>query len=128
MSREPTEYESVAAAFVAAIRAVSAVASGAVVLRLNKGEAEGVVASFERLMRERDELREASRALLTDLEAPMGDLPIWCNYPRCRRLAMCNDGDQYACDEHQGMLVTPDVEDCSYAAPLRKLRALVEGP
>lgn len=85
-----------------------------------------MLATIDALVVERDEALEAWRALLSDLESANGDWPGRCDAPRCRRLATCNDGDQIACDEHQGMLVAGDIEDLSYAAPLRRLRELLE--
>ena len=76
---------------------------------------------------ERDAIREAAQALVDALESTHGDWPRFCDAPRCCCLAMHDDGDQVACDEHQGMLVDGDVEDLSYAPALRTLRALLEG-
>lgn len=75
---------------------------------------------------QRDELRAAGRALVADLENPKGDLTVPCEHSTCNRLAMLNDGDQVACDEHRGMLVDGDIEDCSYAPALRRLRELTK--
>lgn len=75
---------------------------------------------------ERGELREASRALVEALESTHGDWPRFCDEPRCCCLAMHDDGDQVACDEHQWILVDGDVEDLSYATTWRRLVALAK--
>jgi len=91
-----------------------------------RGFRDGAREVADQVIRERDELREAGRALVADLESNEGDWPTWCNAPRCRRLATYDDGDQVACDEHQGVLVAEDIEDLSYASSYRRLRALLE--
>jgi hypothetical protein len=72
-------------------------------------------------------MADAVRALLADVESQHGEQMDFCNAPRCRRLAMYNDGDMAACDEHQGILVAGDIEGMSYAPFVRTLRAMIEG-
>lgn len=91
-----------------------------------RGFRDGTREVADQVIRERDELREAGRALVADLESNEGDWPTGCNAPRCRRLATYDDGDQVACDEHQGILVAGDIEDLSYASSYRRLRALLD--
>ena len=70
---------------------------------------------------ERDELREAGRALVADLESDEGHWPGWCDHPRCRRLFTLTDGKGCTCDEHQGDLIAERLQDCSYTPALRRL-------
>lgn len=88
-------------------------------------ERDDARAEAERLKAERDALRAAARALLDDVESPSGEPMGFCHALRCRRLAMCGDGDMVACDEHQGILVAGDIEDLSYAPAVRFLRSLL---
>lgn len=80
-----------------------------------------------RLVDEGQALRGTAAAMVDDLESPHGDWPRHCDVPGCRRLATSEDGDQIACDEHQGELVAGDIEDLSYAPALRQLRVLLKG-
>lgn len=84
-------------------------------------------AERESMRRERDDLRAAAVALVATFDAPKGDVPTFCDAPKCSRLASRYDGDQASCDEHETMLVEGDIEDLSYAPQLRTLRALLGG-
>lgn len=87
-------------------------------------DAEGqqlVHAAIERLKVERDALREAARALLADLDRPIGSMPWGCR--ECDRVSTCRANGACYCDEHS----YEGAKDATYAAPLRALRALLEG-
>lgn len=86
-----------------------------------------MLATIDAVEQERDELREAARALLADLEGATGDFPDWCNSRRgcCRLASFVGDCDQGACDEHKSELHGA-LEELSYAPALRHLRALLE--
>lgn len=89
-----------------------------------RGSTEALAVACKAAEDERDELREAARELVAELERTSGDWPRFCDAPRCCCLAMHDDGDQVACDEHQGILVDNDIEDLSYATAWRRLVAL----
>ena len=101
--------------------------------QFQQARADGFEELLVQAMAERDDaqadlaqLRQAAQALVAELERTSGDWPRFCDEPRCCCLAMHDDGDQVACDEHQGMLVDGDVEDLSYAPALRALRAALK--
>lgn len=84
-------------------------------------------AERDQAIAERDALREAAAALVADLESKYGDWPRFCGAPFCERVALHDDGDTVACDEHQEDLIRDDgLRNLSYAAPLRALRKLLE--
>lgn len=77
---------------------------------------------LEALLAEHQALREASTAMLDDLEDMSSCTLIGCDY--CRTLAMHDNGLYVACDEHRGHLDDEhDVRELTYATPLRALRA-----
>ena len=91
------------------------------------GMTRRLLATLDAREAERDAMADAVRALLADVESPHGEKMDFCDAPRCRCLAMYNDGDMAACDEHQGILVAGDIEDMSYAPAVRTLRAMLDG-
>ena len=91
-----------------------------------------VHAAVEKLKAERDALREAARGLLdalreaargrlADLDRPIGSMPWACR--ECDRVSTCRANGVCYCDEHS----YEGAKDATYAAPLRALRALLEG-
>lgn len=80
-----------------------------------------VHAAVEKLKAERDALREAARGLLADLDRPIGSMPWACR--ECDRVSTCRANGVCYCDEHSPGGGT----DTTYAAPIRALRALLEG-
>lgn len=105
----------------------------------------GIVDSVTALAKQRDEalakydeLQEAARALVSDLEDLDGEAITVCSITGCDALALrglcygCNTRD--LCDEHAQQFETgPEAErpldayDLSYAPALRRLRALLAG-
>lgn len=130
-------YENLTLAFIAAIRAVAATGAR-VTITLAPGEATGVADDIERLVAERDALREAAGALV---EALRVGCPKTCEHAHCSAMAtrfmqwrgtgfgedVCDDHVEEFRAENGGEEPELDDQEFYVAAPLRALRALLGG-
>ena len=90
--------------------------------RRHKDADRASAAEVAKATKERDEIRDAARALVAALEDDDGSVPGECVYCGTRLGTRIDDGRRY-CDDH----APPDALDLTYAPAWRRLRGLLAG-